>query len=78
MTQPPPAAINAPSVSPLTQHDIKVLLVDDQAMIGEAVRRMLPKNRLAFQTLSKLKIYAGSEHPHQAQQPELTELGIKD
>ena len=45
MTQPPPAAINAPSVSPLTQHDIKVLLVDDQAMIGEAVRRMLAADK---------------------------------
>jgi large subunit ribosomal protein L13 len=49
-----------------------------ELILREAVRRMLPKNRLAFQTLSKLKIYAGSEHPHQAQQPELKELGIKD
>ena len=39
---------------------------------------MLPKNKLAFKTLAKLKIYAGSEHPHQAQQPESKELGIKD
>jgi len=38
----------------------------------------LPKNKLAFTTLDKLKIYAGGEHPHQAQQPELIELGIKD
>ena len=36
---------------------------------------MLPKNKLAFKTLDKLKIYNGSEHPHQAQEPELTELG---
>jgi large subunit ribosomal protein L13 len=34
-----------------------------------AVRRMLPKNRLARQMLAKLKIYRGSEHPHQAQSP---------
>jgi len=34
-----------------------------------AVRRMLPKNRLGRQILKKLKIYKGSEHPHQAQQP---------
>jgi large subunit ribosomal protein L13 len=39
---------------------------------------MLPKNKLAFKTLDKLKIYVGSEHPHQAQQAELIELGIKD
>lgn len=40
-----------------------------------AVRRMLPKNKLASSMLSKLKLYAGSEHPHQAQQPEPIELG---
>ena len=49
-----------------------------ELIIREAVRRMLPKNKLAFKTLDKLKIYAGSEHPHQAQLPEATELGIKD
>ena len=49
-----------------------------ELILREAVRRMLPKNKLAFQTLSKLKIYIGSEHPHQAQLPELKELGIKD
>jgi large subunit ribosomal protein L13 len=49
-----------------------------ELIIREAVRRMLPKNKLAFKTLDKLKIYAGSDHPHQSQLPELTELGIKD
>jgi large subunit ribosomal protein L13 len=39
-------------------------------IISEAVRRMLPKNKLAFKMLTKLKVYAGSEHPHQSQQPE--------
>ena len=34
-----------------------------------AVRRMLPKTTLGRQMLKKLKIYAGEEHPHQAQQP---------
>lgn len=34
-----------------------------------AVRRMLPKNRLGRQLFKKLKVYAGPEHPHQAQQP---------
>jgi large subunit ribosomal protein L13 len=38
---------------------------------------MLPKNKLAFKMITKLKLYAGSQHPHQAQQPELKELGIK-
>jgi large subunit ribosomal protein L13 len=49
-----------------------------EVILREAVRRMLPKNKLAFKTLAKLKIYAGGEHPHQAQLPELLELGIKD
>ena len=35
-----------------------------------AVKGMLPKNRLARQVITKLKIYAGSEHPHVAQQPQ--------
>lgn len=39
-------------------------------LIIHAVRRMLPKNKLARQMLSKLKVYAGPEHPHQAQQVE--------
>ena len=34
-----------------------------------AVRGMLPKNRLARQQITKLKIYAGPEHPHEAQNP---------
>ena len=39
-------------------------------ILREAVRRMLPKNALARHMLQKLKLYAGAEHPHQAQQPE--------
>jgi large subunit ribosomal protein L13 len=41
-----------------------------EKIISEAVRRMLPKNKLAFKMLKKLKIYTGGEHPHQSQQPE--------
>ncbi len=39
-------------------------------VLYDAVRRMLPKNRLATQMLSKLKLYVGPDHPHQAQMPE--------
>jgi len=46
-------------------------------ILREAVRRMLPKNALARKMLSKLKIYAGTEHQHQAQQPEPLELAVK-
>ena len=45
------------------------------AILKDAVRRMLPKNKLGRKMLSKLKLYAGSDHPHQAQQPETIELG---
>ncbi len=38
-------------------------------VIRSAVRRMMPKNALARHMLGKLKIYAGAEHPHTAQQP---------
>lgn len=38
-------------------------------MIMQAVKGMLPKNRLARQMLTKLRVYAGSEHPHAAQNP---------
>ncbi len=40
----------------------------------EAVRRMLPKNKLGDKMLTKLHVYAGAEHKHQAQTPELIEL----
>lgn len=46
-------------------------------LVIHAVRRMLPKNKLATQMLKKLKVYAGPEHPHQAQEPETVELGKK-
>ncbi|MFG0262935.1 MAG: 50S ribosomal protein L13 [Novipirellula sp. JB048] len=46
-------------------------------LILHAVRRMLPKNKLAAQMLKKLKIYAGPEHPHAAQQPTVLERTSK-
>ncbi len=39
-------------------------------VIENAVRLMLPKNALGRQMIKKLKVYAGSRHPHEAQQPE--------
>jgi large subunit ribosomal protein L13 len=38
-------------------------------IIQNAVKGMLPKNKLASQMLKKLKVYKGAEHPHEAQQP---------
>lgn len=42
--------------------------------VRRAVRGMLPKNRLGRQMLTKLKVYAGPNHPHSAQKPEPLEL----
>ncbi len=41
-----------------------------EELIRKAVRGMLPKNTLGRAQLKKLKVYAGGEHPHEAQQPE--------
>lgn len=48
-----------------------------EMILSEAVRRMLPKSKLGRAMLSKLKIYAGPTHEHQAQNPEPTELASK-
>ena len=45
-----------------------------ERLVENAVRGMLPKNRLGRQLYRKLKVYAGPDHPHQAQQPEVIEL----
>jgi large subunit ribosomal protein L13 len=42
--------------------------------IESAVRGMLPRNALGRQMLKKLKVYAGEEHPHAAQQPQVLEF----
>ncbi len=46
-----------------------VLVKKPELAIMNAVRGMLPKNRLGRAMLKKLKVYAGSEHPHTAQNP---------
>jgi len=48
-----------------------------ERILRDAVRRMLPKNKLASKMLDKMKLFVGPDHPHQAQQPESIELGIK-
>jgi large subunit ribosomal protein L13 len=45
-----------------------------EEVIRKAVKGMLPRNRLARQQLRKLKVYAGPEHPHQAQKPDQLEI----
>lgn len=48
---------------------VELLAKSPERAVEKAIRGMLPKNSLARQQMSKLKVYAGPEHPHQAQSP---------
>ena len=52
----------------------KLLVKSPEMIIEKAVKGMMPKNKLSRAMLSKLKVYAGNEHPHSAQQPTLLEI----
>ncbi len=45
-----------------------------ERIVTHAVKGMLPKNTLGKEMLTKLKVYAGNEHPHEAQKPEMLKL----
>lgn len=45
-----------------------------ERIVEQAVKGMLPKNTLGRQLFTKLKVYAGSSHPHEAQQPKVLEI----
>jgi large subunit ribosomal protein L13 len=57
-----PGGLSATSYTDLLEHN-------PERAVEKAVRGMLPKNSIARAQLRKLKVYAGSEHPHEAQQP---------
>ena len=48
-----------------------------ERVVEMAVRGMLPKNKLGAQQYCKLNVYAGSEHPHAAQKPEVLEINVR-
>ena len=52
----------------------EVLRKKPEELIRHAVKGMLPKNRLGRKLLKKLKVYAGPNHPHEAQKPEKWEI----
>jgi large subunit ribosomal protein L13 len=52
----------------------KLLVKAPEMIIEKAVKGMMPKNKLSRAMLSKLKVYAGNDHPHSAQQPTLLEI----
>jgi large subunit ribosomal protein L13 len=53
----------------------EMLHIKPEEMVRLAVRGMLPKNRLSRKLVTKLKVYAGPEHPHSAQKPEPLTIG---
>lgn len=59
----------------MKERSVKEMRAHDPAMIVEiAVKGMLPKNSLGRQQYRKLKVYAGPDHPHQAQQPKALDM----
>jgi large subunit ribosomal protein L13 len=56
----------------MRSEDLKKRLVrKPELVIEDAVSRMLPKNKMGKQMFTKLKVYKGDKHPHEAQKPEL-------
>jgi large subunit ribosomal protein L13 len=53
-----------------TEEFKKRLVRKPELIIEDAVKRMLPKTKLGGQMISKLKVYRGDKHPHEAQKPE--------
>jgi len=49
-----------------------------QRVVEKAIERMVPKGPLGRAQLKKLRVYAGSEHPHEAQQPEVLDLAERN
>ena len=59
----------------LTEITLRQQLEDNpDRVITAAVKGMLPKNKLGRKMIKKMKVYAGPDHPHQAQQPKQMEL----
>lgn len=56
---------------------VRLIARRPEKVIEEAVKGMLPKTKLGRQMATKLKVYRGEEHPHQAQQPETLTLAAR-
>lgn len=52
----------------------KLMRDHPERVVRKAIRGMLPKNRLGRQMIRKLRVYAGPEHPHAAQNPQVLEI----
>ena len=56
----------------------ETMAANPERLVKMAVRRMLPKNRIGRDMLSRLKVYKGSDHPHQAQKPTPLAMNARD
>jgi large subunit ribosomal protein L13 len=45
-----------------------------ERVVEMAIKRMLPSNRLSRKVFGNLRVYAGAEHPHEAQSPEVVDV----
>ncbi|MGP4878476.1 uL13 family ribosomal protein, partial [Klebsiella pneumoniae] len=63
----PPAGIKETNFEKLVAHK-------PEEIFERAVKGMLPKGPLGYAMIKKMKVYAGSEHPHAAQQPQVLDI----
>ena len=56
---------------------VRLLARRPEKIVEDAIRGMLPKSKMGRQMATKLKVYKGDKHPHQAQQPEVFELAAR-
>ena len=56
---------------------VRLMARRPEKIVEEAIKGMLPKNKMGRQMGTKLKVYRGDKHPHQAQQPETLELAAR-
>ena len=56
---------------------VRLLRRRPEKIVEEAIKGMLPKSKMGRQMATKLKVYKGDKHPHQAQQPEVLELAAR-
>ena len=57
-----------------TEEFRKRLAAKPELIIEDAVLRMLPKNKMGKQMITKLNVYRGDKHPHEAQKPQVKQL----
>ena len=56
---------------------VRLMARRPEKIVEDAIKGMLPKSKMGRQMATKLKVYRGDKHPHQAQQPEVMELAAR-